>query len=149
MKYISIFTQLYIFCNYIFPLGCCCWLSFHRRHFYPLHKIIILLKWLCHIVKTFDNQRYCPPEHWNKAQNSFFAFLAPLWYQANVTQSKCQKYANCDVIWVPSITRKDQFLSLLKGQGIKTRILTYVAVFRGGGEIVNILKNSHYVTESL
>ena len=35
------------------------------------------LKGLCHKVKTFEILKILPPEHCNKGQYSFFAFLAP------------------------------------------------------------------------
>ena len=35
---------------------------------------------------------------------------------ANVMPSQCQKNANCDAIWVPSIMRGDQFSAFLRGE---------------------------------
>ena len=48
-----------------------------------------------------------------------------------MTPSQCQKNANRDAIWVPSITRGDHFLAVLGVKECKKLILTYVAVFRG------------------
>ena len=50
---------------------------------------------------------------------------------ANVTPSQCQKNANRDAVWVPGITRGNQYLAFLGGKEWKKLILTYVAVFRG------------------
>ena len=67
---------------------------------------------------------------------------------ANVTPSQCQKYANmtpcqcqknafCDAIWVPSITRRDEFLAFLGGNECKKWILSFVSVFLGAISLID------------
>ena len=47
-----------------------------------------------------------------------------------MTPCQCQKNANCDAIWVLSITRRDQFLAFLGGIECKKLILSFVLVSR-------------------